>query len=337
MATVPLATEAPPDFRSLTLQVKAAGLLDRRRGYYLAKILLTLGAFAAVWAVFFLVGASWLTLIIAMVLGIISTQLGFLGHDAGHRQIFSSQRANRLCGLLLGNVLIGLSYGWWVPKHHAHHSHPNRIDHDPDIGLGPVRAPTADAGDGPGSGLAAWMARWQAELFLPLMLLRSTGVYVSGAQDLLRRRDRPAAGEGALLLAHVALYLTAVFWVLSPLKALAFLAVNQAVLSVYLGCSFAPNHKGMKIIECDADMCFAQRQVVTSRNISGNHITSFVFGGLNYQIEHHLFPAMPRPNLPRAQELVRSFCVENGYGYCEESPLGSYRQIMRGLRAVSDG
>ena len=177
MATMPTAA---PDFATLTSQVRAAGLLDRRLGHYAVMIVLTLGAFAVAWAAFFALGASWATLGIAALLGILSTQLGFLGHDAGHRQIFASKRANRMLGLVVGNGLIGLSYGWWVPKHNAHHAHPNEIDRDPDIGVGLIRAPAAD-GTARGAGrLAKWTARRQALLFFPLMLLRSSGLYVAG-------------------------------------------------------------------------------------------------------------------------------------------------------------
>jgi fatty acid desaturase len=135
-----------------------------------------------------------------------------------------------------------------------------------------------------------------------------------------------------LLFVHVAFYLTVVFWVLSPVKAIAFIAVHQAAFSLYLGCSFAPNHKGMRLMERGCEMPFAQRQVVTARNLSGGRWVGFVFGGLNYQIEHHLFPTMPRPNLARAQEMVRAFCAENQLGYAEAGPISSFRQIVRGLQ-----
>lgn len=327
-ATMP---RAAPDFSTLTAQVRAAGLLDRRLRRYSVVIILTLGAFAAAWATLFALGASWATLGVAVLLGVLSTQLGFLGHDAGHRQIVASRRANRLLGLVIGNGLIGLSFGWWVPKHNAHHAHPNEIDRDPDIGIGLIHASTADE-RGRARHLWGWMARRQAELFFPLMLLRSTGLYVAGIQDLVRRRDRAAVAERLLLAVHAALYLTAIFWVLSPLQGVAFLAVHQAVFSLYLGCSFAPNHKGMPLVDRDCETSFARRQVVTARNLTGGWLTTFVFGGLNYQIEHHLFPAMPRPNLARARPLVRAFCIQNGFGYSEESPINSYRQAVGQLR-----
>ena len=117
-------------------QVRAAGPLQRRPGYYLTKIAVTGGLFVAAWAVFVMVGDSWWQLTVAALLAVVFTQLGFLGHDAGHRQIFRTKRADDLAGLLLADLAIGLSYGWWVDKHNRHHAHPNTEAKDPDIDIG---------------------------------------------------------------------------------------------------------------------------------------------------------------------------------------------------------
>jgi len=321
-------------FRELALRVRAGGLLNRRLGYYTVKIGLTVAMFAAGWVAFVVVGNSWATLGLAAFLGAMCTQLGFIGHDAGHQQVFGSRRANRFLGLAVGNALIGLCYGWWVPKHSAHHARPNEMGRDPDIGDGLF---TFDPAQGQGRrrrNFVRLLARWQAPLFFPLMVLRSAGLHMSGVQYLLRRRDRSAAVEGLLVVMHVALYLTMVLLVLSPLKALAFVVVEQAVFSVYLGCSFAPNHKAMPIIPTNSEMGFARRQVVTARNIAGGSLTTLMLGGLNYQIEHHLFPSMPRPNLRHAQTLVREFCLASELSYCETSLSESFRRILRHLGAT---
>jgi len=302
------------------------GLLDRRPGYYRVKITLTILAFFAGWALFVTVGNSWTTLAVAPLVGMMFTQLGFLGHDAGHNQVFGARQRNRVLGLIVANALIGLSFGWWVPKHSAHHAHPNEMGRDPDIGAGPVLASS--------SALALWLTRRQAPLFFPLMLLRSVGLHVLGIKRLLQQRDRASAVEATLITLHAALYLTVVLWVLSPLKALAFIAVQQAVFSVYLGISFAPNHKGMPIIESATAAGFARRQVVTARNVRGGWFTTFMLGGLNYQIEHHLFESMPRPNLRRVQGVVRDFCAETDLGYCEEGFVESFRQIVQHLNGA---
>ena len=133
---------------------------------------------------------------------------------------------------------------------------------------------------------------------------------------------------------HAAGYLAAVLLVLSPLKAVAFVVVQQALFGLYLGCSFAPNHKGMPTLTEADELDFLRRQVLTSRNVRGSRLVDFVLGGLNYQIEHHLFPNMPRPNLRRAQPLIRAFCLQHGLPYTQASLVGSYAQAIRHLHTV---
>ena len=115
---------------------------------------------------------------------------------------------------------------------------------------------------------------------------------------------------------------------------MAFLAVQLGLFGLLLGGAFAPNHKGMPIVPREAKVDFLRRQVLMSRNIDGGRFTDFAMGGLNYQIEHHLFPSMPRPNLRRAQPIVRAFCSENGVPYTQTSLLRSYAIVVRYLNAV---
>ena len=125
-----------------------------------------------------------------------------------------------------------------------------------------------------------------------------------------------------------------VFLVLSPVKAVVFIVVQQGLFGVYLGSSFAPNHKGMPILGAADHTGFLRRQVLTSRNVRGGWLTDFALGGLNYQIEHHLFPSMPRPNLRRSQPMIAAFCRQRGLPYCETSLVGSYAQALRYLNRV---
>ncbi len=118
--------------------------------------------------------------------------------------------------------------------------------------------------------------------------------------------------EGTLLVVHFLVYFGGLFAVLSPGKALAFIAVHQGLFGVYLGSVFAPNHKGMPMIEDGTRLDFLRRQVLTSRNVRGGVLVDVFMGGLNYQIEHHLFPSMPTPALGRAQEITERYCAELG-------------------------
>jgi fatty acid desaturase len=113
-----------------------------------------------------------------------------------------------------------------------------------------------------------------------------------------------------------------------------FLIVQQGLFGLYMGCSFAPNHKGMPILAKNDKTDYLRRQVLTSRNIRGGRLTDFALGGLNYQIEHHLFPSMPRPNLRRAQQLIRTFCAQHDVAYYETGIFHSYAQVLLHLHKV---
>jgi fatty acid desaturase len=321
------------EYTQLSRQIKQAGLLDRRRGWYAARIGLNLALLAGGGAAFAMLGESWWQLVTAAYLALVFTQVAFIGHDAGHRQLFRSRRANDLAGFLHANLLTGISFGWWVPKHNAHHSNPNHEDLDPDISIAAL-AFTADQA-GAKHGLVRMIARHQAWLFFPLLLLEAAHLHLASAKAVVRGGlSRANLVEGLLLVAHVAGYVAALVLVLSPLQAVTFVIVQQGLFGLYLGCAFAPNHKGMPTLTEADQLDFLRRQVLTSRNVAGSRLVDFVLGGLNYQIEHHLFPNMPRPNLRRAQPLIRAFCQQHDLPYTEASVFGSYAEAVRHLHAV---
>jgi fatty acid desaturase len=319
----------------LLRQVKSAGLLERRTGYYARRIAVTAVLLAAGWTAFVLVGDSWWQLAVAVFLAFVFTQIGFIGHEAGHRQISASRRTNDLIGLVHANLVIGLSFGWWVDKHNRHHAHPNQEGKDPDIETGALAfTATQSAGWRPA---ARMLYRYQAYLFFPLLLLEAVNLHVASVRALVRPSVRYRVWERVLLATHLVGYLVVVFLVLSPLKAVVFVGVQQALFGLYLGCSFAPNHKGMAILAADDHSDFLRRQVLTSRNVRGGWLVDYALGGLNYQIEHHLFPSMPRPNLRHAQPLVREFCGRHDLPYCETGLIASYTQALRHLHTVGRG
>lgn len=323
------------DYAELMRLVRQAGLLERRPIFYATHITASVAMLAAGWTVFVLLGDTWWQLVTAAYLSVAFAQNGFLTHDAGHRQIFRSRRANELVGLVLGNLAIGLAFGWWVDKHHRHHAHPNQEGLDPDISGENLVYTSSQAGAR--RRLGRHIARHQGALFFPMLLLLALNLHVSGVKALARPGYRNRVPEALLFGLHIAAYLAAVLLVLSPLKALVFIAVHQGLLGLYLGSVFAPNHKGMPILASDDDSDFLRRQVLTARNVRGGRLTDLLLGGLGYQIEHHLFPNMPRPSLRGAQPIVRPYCLGHGLPYVETSLIDSYRQGLRHLDTVGRG
>jgi fatty acid desaturase len=316
------------DFARLAKKITDAGLMERRPGYYTVRITLVTALYAAGWTAFVLVGPSWWTLAVAAFLALAFGQVALLAHDVAHRQVFRLRGPSETAGRIAG-ACIGMGYGWWQDKHTRHHANPNHEGLDPDIA--PDLLIWSQDQARAAKGLPRLIGRWQAFLFFPLLTLEGLNLHVASARALANRSLKNRAREGTLLFAHFAVYLTALFWTLPPGMAVAFLAVHQGLFGVYLGSVFAPNHKGMPVLTGENRPDFLRRQVLTSRNVRGGRFTDILLGGLNHQIEHHLFPSMPSPNLRKARPIVRRHCEELGVAYLETGLLASYRQALASL------
>ncbi|MDQ3579535.1 MAG: acyl-CoA desaturase, partial [Actinomycetota bacterium] len=233
----------------------------------------------------------------------------------------------------LHSGITGISYQWWVGKHNKHHANPNHEGEDPDIEIGVLAFSREQSWSK--RGVARWITQRQAFLFFPLLLTEAIMLRIASVEAVARREIKSARLEGGMLAAHLVCYLVPLFLVLSPGKAVLFIVIHQGLMGVYLGCSFAPNHKGMPIIDGEK-VDFLRKQVLTSRNVTGGPWVDYALGGLNYQIEHHLFPNMPRANLRRAQPLVRDYCESNGIPYAECGLLASYAQVLRHLHDAGE-
>jgi fatty acid desaturase len=231
--------------------------------------------------------------------------------------------------------MLGMGYGWWNDKHNRHHANPNHVGKDPDVGEG-VFVWTHDQAAKRRGALALWMSRRQAWLFFPLLLLEGLNLQVSSALDLRRLPLRTRLLEGSLMAVHLVAYLSLAFVLLPPGMAVVLILVHQGLFGVHLGSAFAPNHKGMAMPGEGERWDHLRRQVLTSRNVRGGVVTDYLLGGLNYQVEHHLFPSVARPNLRRLQPLVREHCARVGLPYVETGLVASYRQALGHLNDVGN-
>jgi fatty acid desaturase len=320
-------------FTALHQKVKAAGLLDPQPGYYALKILSGLLLLAAGWTLFVLVGDSWWQVAVAALLAFGYTQLGFLGHDIGHRQIARSRARQDLLGWSEG-VLMGFSYGWWVRHHNHHHSYPNHLARD--TGISRARYIfTPEQGWSRKGPWKKFVVRHQHILFYPLLCTEGLALRIASVVAIKRGKLRKAGVEAAVLAVHLTFYLGVVFVVLPPAKAIIFVLVHQGLFGLYIGWAFAPNHNGMPMQGADDEWDWLTRQVVTCRNLGSSRLTEFFYGGVNNHIEHHLFPMMARNNLRRARPLVKQFCQDHDVVYCEITATQSVLAIIGHLRTTT--
>ncbi|MBD8043468.1 acyl-CoA desaturase [Arthrobacter sp. Sa2BUA2] len=319
-------------YSALLKIIRDEGLLKRRRAFYITTFAFLCAGLIAAGTGFFLIGESWFQLLIAAALGILLTQIAFITHEASHRQVFESGPANDRAGRFLANAVVGISYQWWMNKHNRHHANPNTVGKDPDIEMDTISFQVEQAETR--KGLMAWLTRRQGWLFFPLLLLEGINLHATSIRHLFsKNKVKGRYTEITLVFLRLGLYIGAVFFFLPVGMAFAFLGVQLGVFGVYMGASFAPNHKGMPLIPRDSKVDFLSRQVLTSRNITGRGMSTFM-GGLNYQVEHHLFPSMPRPHLARASEIVKEHCAKHKIPYTEATITESYGIVVRYLNRV---
>lgn len=310
--------------------------MDRRLGRYAARAALLAGGFAVAVTLLLTLGRTPWQLAVAVLFTVLFTQTAFLGHDAAHQQVFASGRHNDRLSRVVSNLIVGLSHGWWVRKHNRHHANPNTIGRDEDIATGAL---VFDPTDVPGrAGALGWITRRQGWLFFPMLTLEGINLHVSAVQTVTRRAHlRGRRTEAAFIAVRLIGFPVLVVVALGPLLGVAFLAVHLMTFGLYLGSTFAPNHKGMPLVPKDTTVDFLRRQVVTSRNIRGGRAVTWAMGGLNHQVEHHLFPRMPSVNLRRARPIVREFCDERNVPYTETGLFAAYRIVIRYLNRVGLG
>jgi fatty acid desaturase len=321
------------DYEQLAQLVRRRGLLKRRPAAGLIRMSLYLCLLG--------LGLRWLAsappaaevLAAAAALAFVCTQLSFLVHDAGHHQFFAVAWKNDLAGYVHANLLLGMSYSWWRDNHNRHHRYPNQVSLDPDISI-PVLAFFEDQAAGKKS-LARWIVKRQALLFFPLTLLEAISKRRGTVLYLLQGRARHARIETLLIAVHYAVYFGLTFHWLPSTRAFLFIAVHQALYGLYMAAVFAPNHKGMPILLAGSPPDPLRLQILTARNVKPHPLTDFLFGGLNYQIEHHLFPAVPSGRLREAREIIQPFCTARSIRYYETGALQSYQEILRHLHKVS--
>lgn len=320
-------------YAQLRATIRRAGLLERDPTFY---ILTTVGiglGLAVSLSCLIRLPVSVLLVVWAVVFAFFAVQVCGLIHDAGHRAIGRSARVNDLVGLS-GAALLAMGYHSWRRQHNAHHAHTNEDEADPDLAI-PLHAFTARQFQRSG-GIWRVLRRHQALCFYPLRTLVVFSRRLSEFDYLRQQRLSPGLVlEGSLWLVGMTAWLI-VPWVIFPLpKALLLFVVVHGVMGLYLSTIFAPNHKGMPQIASETSISFLEQQIVTSRNITPHWFTDVVYIGLNYQIEHHLFPTCPRSRLRHVTPYVVDLCDELQLPYTQTGFIESHRQIVAALNAVA--
>lgn len=312
-----------PGYTALRQRLHELGCFDYRPGRAALDLLLTLGLSAALLSAAAAFGWPWAPPL--FVLGsVLFFRLGYLMHDGAHGGVFGEptldRRFTRIACAFLGALPSGWRYG-----HNRHHAAPN------------VRGIDGDQAE-----------RWQPDArypsyfsaFLALLILRRVrGVRLPRSVLMLWIRDgfhahrhAPERFRSELVAAVFGQLLQlACFCVLFGAWGPALYLLHTHIGLVFLNAVFLGNHYDLPSFDAPEHRAieFAELQVVTSRNYPPSRLGDFFHGGLGYQIEHHLFPDLPRHGLRRAAPHVRAYCAARGLPY-NEAPF--LECILRALR-----
>ena len=287
-------------YLDLRREARANGLHGRTRTIYAVYGLFLAAGIAISVALLAITANPLVQAVNAVFLAFVLVQGGMLAHDLTHGQVFASHRANALFGSLTWALLNGISQSRWYAQHNAHHVHVNQDGHDPDLGI-PFRFSPEQTNDG---ALVRFFRPYQHMWFFAALPLVYPGMVLGSVAHNLRNMTPAAAAELVLIAVHFAGFFAITFFFLPIPTALLFFALHFVVGGLYMGVVFAPNHKGEEVLKASQAVTWLH-QITSTRNIFASRWAFVVFGGLNFQIEHHLFPSMSRFKAWDAQKLVR--------------------------------
>ena len=318
-----------PDFKVLDDRVREAGLYERTYGKYIACFLAVFCGIGLSLYVVTLTDNVYVQIVNALFFSFVLVQGGMLGHDLSHGQVFLSKSDNHSWGVIMWGLIGGLSEGGWYDKHNAHHKHVNHNGLDPDLNIPFI---FSDVQLESKTALTKkFIQPYQHILFFVLLPFVYPNFVLWSTLRVFGSMSTINVLEAFLMIVHFAVFFYVPLAFLPLHVALIFFAVTFITIGTYMGMVFAPNHKGEMVIAADAEHTWVH-QITATRNLHYWFPTFIIFAGLDLQVEHHLFPSMPRFNYPKAQKFVKEFCKENDIRYYETSWTGSMKEIYESLK-----
>jgi len=317
------------EFKELDDEVRAAGLYARTPVKYIVHFtLVTLGVFLS----FYFLSVTdniYLQIVNGIFSAFVLVQAGMLGHDLSHGQVFKSDKINHYAGAFIWGIFGGLSEGGWYEKHNAHHKHVNHEGMDPDLEI-PFIFSNVQVADKPRF-VQKYMQPYQHVLFFVLLPFVYPNFILWSTVRVFTNITLKNTFEALLIVSHFFIIFYLAFLFLPWIAALSFCITSFLFSGLYMGMVFAPNHKGEEVLAKDQEHTWVH-QITLTRNLHYSKLGFIFFGGLDLQVEHHLFPSMSRYNYPRAQKIVKEYCEKNNIRYYETTWFGSMREIYISLK-----
>ena len=314
--------------RELRAELEGRGLLEPSR-FWRRKLLIWIPTFfLSFFGLLVLpVGPLWCALVVTASVALLT--MGYVGHDAGHYALSRVPWVNDVWGQFAMTFLCGMSFGFWRSRHNAHHVHCQEIGGDPDMHFGVLFSVYPQSANWH-SKLGRFFLRIQKWAFWPLSSFYWVTLRYDGIRDLFQQPERTKVDRFLMPLHWIVLLVIPSLIFGWHTALLAYVAVS-CVSSLMTASVFIPNHIGMRRLDDGQKVGYLEQQVTTSRNITNPPLLDFYYGGLNSQIEHHLFPRVSHDRYREMRPIVRAFCEDRGIAYSEVGLFGALASVSNHL------
>jgi len=317
------------EFTELKNEVVAAGLYKKNPWKYIVHFTLIMLGVAASCYLLMITDNLFVQILNGVFFGSVLVQAGLLGHDFSHQQVFSSAKYNSFCAAVIWGLFGGLSEGGWYEKHNAHHKHVNHEGLDPDLNIPFIFA--AKQSPSKHKFIMKYVAPYQHFVFFMVLPFAYSTMMLWSFKTVFSSFSLKNILEATLMIVHFVLLIGVPLLFLPVLSVVGFCLAMFFTIGLYMGVAFAPNHKGQEVLHADDEHDWTH-QITLTRNIRYSPFVFHFFGGLDLQIEHHLFPDMPRYNYRKAQVFVKSYCIKHDLTYHETTWFGSMKEIYLALK-----
>ena len=313
----------PDVFDELKEEVRSEGLLERvpvRGAIEMVAVVLSLVVAMATMQM-------WNPVLLGLFMTLIFTRAVFVSHDILHLQYFKDKKLSFKLSYIYSALILSNSSSWWDFKHNInHHTWCNVVEKDEDIRALDGAFTPNNKGNSPFIKKYKHIIFWGAQFFMyPAFIAQSYSFVLK----------RKLYGEFALMLLHWPLIWGTIFYFLPFSSAITVFLTLNITLSVWLSFGFITNHLGCEVFDLEEgkELSWMEMQMRGSRSLSGGAFVHWFYGGLNTQIEHHLFPKAPRFNLLQIQKLTKMFAHKHKIKYFETTPVEAYVQINDALKS----
>jgi len=319
------------EFRQLREQLRKENKYALIWYFYVLHLLSIVAMEILAYFTYYYTRSIWLT---AAILCVSQIQAGWLQHDFGHCSVFRTAFANQWAHYFIIGGLKGASSWWWKSKHNRHHSKTNIIHRDPDMHVEPVFS------------FSPVLVDKMPKRYFPFIPYQKAYWWVLG----------PPTVTTVLFWQQIIIFLAKYgFWAdmlmsgafflrfdltyrsiaVSPWEVVYLMAAMRFLETHWFTWVTSMNHLPMPIVE-DSPQDWVSLQAKGTQNIDGGFVNNWITGHLNYQIEHHFFPLMPRHRYPEVAPRVEALCKKYNIEYRKRGLLQSFGDILQKLEDVAE-